>query len=292
MPLVSIVIPAYNSSKVIKATLLSVIDQTYSNIEVIIVDDYSDDFLALSALIDSLNDTRINLHRLKEKGNGAIARNYGASLSKGSVLCFLDADDIWETSKIKLQLDVLDKAGNNAVITCRSRVINDGKIEKVSSKYDSSLDVANNLFGSLEHNLIFQTSTIMMYTSFFLKVGGYDPNLFRHQDYQLAFSLEEGGAEFHFLDEALSNYIKTKEVDISKKGWSIQRSGYFIEQYISYFSHSSLRNFLVVQLLGPSIKTKALKSWFHLRKIAKVRSYALLFTSGVYLCKRLLKKLL
>lgn len=91
--LFSIIIPLYNKQEYIKSTIESVLKQSYTNYEIIVVDDGSTD--KSPDIVKSIKDSRI---LLVSKTNGGVssARNYGINISKGDFICFLDSDDLWE----------------------------------------------------------------------------------------------------------------------------------------------------------------------------------------------------
>ena len=105
-PLVSVIIPAYNASEFIERTLTSVLNQTYENIEVIVVDDGSTDstpeivqrFVTIDPRIIFLHQTNAGV---------AAARNYAIAESKGDFIAPIDADDIWHRTNVEKQLQVL-----------------------------------------------------------------------------------------------------------------------------------------------------------------------------------------
>lgn len=105
--LVSIITPMYNNEAVIEETVNSVINQTYSNWELILVDDFSSD--ATISLVELLvkKDTRIKLFKHQENKGAAQARNLGTKIAKGGYIAFLDADDLWKENKLELQVEVL-----------------------------------------------------------------------------------------------------------------------------------------------------------------------------------------
>lgn len=105
-PEISIIIPVYNGEKYLKDTIVSVLNQTYRNYELIIVDDGSTD--NTKNIIDSFNDPRIQYHYQKNSGISA-SRNVGIDLAQGEFIAFLDADDIWLPFKLELQADVIRK---------------------------------------------------------------------------------------------------------------------------------------------------------------------------------------
>ncbi|HOC40486.1 MAG TPA: glycosyltransferase family A protein, partial [Bacteroidales bacterium] len=102
--LVSIIIPVYNGEKYISDTIQSVIDQTYKNWELIIVDDGSTDNTA--EIVKQFNDSRISY--IKKNNTGVSdTRNVGAMISKGEILSFLDADDIWLPENLEKKVEKL-----------------------------------------------------------------------------------------------------------------------------------------------------------------------------------------
>ena len=102
--MVSIITPLYNSEEFIKDTVDSVLSQTYTNWEMIIVDDASTDksVAIIQELIDG--DDRVKLLRLSKNVGAAQARNRALELCSGRFIAFLDSDDIWYPEKLEKQL--------------------------------------------------------------------------------------------------------------------------------------------------------------------------------------------
>src|SRR5690554_2562574 len=116
--LVSILMPLYNAEKWLAQTIESVLAQTYSNWELIIVDDGSTDNSYEVAQCFAKKDSRIKVYKQKNKGACA-ARNKAFELSKGEYIQYLDADDLLSKNKIELQLKALEKANDsNAIANC------------------------------------------------------------------------------------------------------------------------------------------------------------------------------
>jgi glycosyltransferase involved in cell wall biosynthesis len=102
--LVSIIIPTFNRAGAIKRAIYSCLNQTYQNIEIIVVDDASND--NTFDVVNSIGDNRIRYYKHKlNKGAGA-ARNTGLANVKGEYVALLDSDDEWHSQKVQLQLDV------------------------------------------------------------------------------------------------------------------------------------------------------------------------------------------
>ena len=106
MPTISIITPAYNAERTILETVESVQKQTYSDFELIIVDDGSKDRTV--ELLQSIEDQRLKIFSY-ENGGVAIARNRGLSHATGDLIAFIDADDLWTPDKLELQLAALQK---------------------------------------------------------------------------------------------------------------------------------------------------------------------------------------
>jgi teichuronic acid biosynthesis glycosyltransferase TuaG len=105
--LVSIITPSYNSEKFIAQTIRSVQNQSYTNWEMIIVDDCSSDKTE-SIIKDLINDdSRISFYQLQKNSGAGVARNQAVDLAKGRYIAFLDSDDLWKPEKLQKQIDFL-----------------------------------------------------------------------------------------------------------------------------------------------------------------------------------------
>ena len=129
-PLVSVIMPSYNREESLGNAINSIIKQTYSNWELIIVDDCSTD--ETSGLVQKFlnEDSRIKFIRLKENSGACTARNVGIENSKGEFITFLDSDDEYLPKKIEKQLDLFKKAqiDNLGVVSCGRVDCQDGVI--------------------------------------------------------------------------------------------------------------------------------------------------------------------
>jgi glycosyltransferase involved in cell wall biosynthesis len=103
-PLISVIVPTFNRVHLLGDTLECVISQTYSNWEMIIVDDGSKD--PVKELIESYNDPRIRFYPFDHGGNYAVVRNRGLKLCRGELIAFLDSDDTWSPKKLSRLVEV------------------------------------------------------------------------------------------------------------------------------------------------------------------------------------------
>ena len=110
-PLVSIVTPSYNAEKYIAETINSVLNQTYQNWEMLIVDDISTDGTLDVIKRYTDKDDRIKSFVLEEKGGASLARNKAIREAKGKYIAFLDADDVWKVDKLEKQVAFMEENG-------------------------------------------------------------------------------------------------------------------------------------------------------------------------------------
>jgi glycosyltransferase involved in cell wall biosynthesis len=106
-PLISIILPTYNRSALIRESIASVFHQTYKNWELIIVDDGSID--DTEVVIADLADPRLKYFKKDHTGFIGITRNYGIKRSGGELIAFIDSDDLWRSDKLQHQVDLLNK---------------------------------------------------------------------------------------------------------------------------------------------------------------------------------------
>jgi hypothetical protein len=120
----------------------------------------------------------------------------------------------------------------------------------------------------------------------FIMSGGFDETLQRHQDYQLLIALKKIDCRFIVANKVLNNYVKFPNASLSKKGWALEKSISFLNTYGEYLSQQQLENFYIVQLLGPSIKTKNVWLWWKYSKNFFKDKFSVIFKSTKYLFSR------
>tara|TARA_B100000795_G_C22792976_1_gene437856 strand:+ start:265 stop:1077 length:813 start_codon:yes stop_codon:yes gene_type:complete len=119
--LVTIILPNFNSSRYIESTLNSVLNQTYKNLEIIVIDNGSTDDSLDIVRSKILIDDRINLIELKSNSGGpAHPRNVGINQSLGAYLAFIDSDDEWHYQKIAIQMNIVRKY-NAQFVSCTKK---------------------------------------------------------------------------------------------------------------------------------------------------------------------------
>lgn len=107
--LVSIIMPSYNTAAYIKQSIESVLKQSYTNWELIIVDDCSSD--NIDEVVKSINDVRVKYLKNEKNSGAALSRNRALKEAKGRWIAFLDSDDLWMSEKLEKQIRFMEKNG-------------------------------------------------------------------------------------------------------------------------------------------------------------------------------------
>lgn len=174
-PLVSVIIPAYNVEKFIGETLCSVLNQTYNNFEIIVVDDSSTDQTASVVNKFIQTDNRIKYFKIDHVGQPAIPRNFGISKANGELIAFLDSDDLWGKNKLAEQVLFLEK--NPDLIFAYSMSVTFGDVNLFSPFYEV-LPLLNKAAKTKEDFLrkgnSITCSSVLIKSEFLKKVNGFD----------------------------------------------------------------------------------------------------------------------
>jgi len=205
-PLVSIVMPLYNSQEYLDAAIKSVLSQTYKNFELIIVDDASTDGSLKIVRKYSEKDSRIKLFRLRVNRNsgGDRCANVGISKANGKYLARMDADDIAKPERIEKQVEFLEKNPDIFMVGSNAFVI-DRKGKKIGEKKEplTSNAIYNSYFGF--HPMIHPTCTFRRVLSSG-KPFKYEIKYSANNDYYTFFKLICLGYKFVNLEDKLLDY--------------------------------------------------------------------------------------
>lgn len=180
-PLVSAIIPSYNRAPVLVRAINSVLSQTYSNTEVIIVDNGSND--GTDDIIQALENPDITYHRYTANQSAAASRNFGAEVARGTYLAFLDSDDEWHSDHLETSLRLLNensdqKGSMGAFYTSRRNQLRRLPV----TDYDATTNITNYILG-LGGDA--RTSTFVVDAESFRRVC-FDERLSKHQDWDFA----------------------------------------------------------------------------------------------------------
>lgn len=123
--LVSIIMPSWNTGEFITESIQSVLNQTYTNWELIIIDDCSSD--DTDQIVESINDERIKYLKNEKNCGAALTRNRGLREARGEWIAFLDSDDLWMPEKLEHQIDFMKKNGYSLSFTEYEKIDEDSK---------------------------------------------------------------------------------------------------------------------------------------------------------------------
>lgn len=185
MAIISIIIPLFNKELFIKQTLLSVLNQTFSEFEIIIINDGSTDKSV--TIINDIDDERITLYTTKNKGVSH-ARNYGISKANTDLIALLDADDLWEPNHLE-NLDSLCTSFPNCGLYATNYYKQFFNGRKINTHFNG---VSKDHFGIIEDyfsastiDSIAWSSAVMIPKKIFHELGGFDEEMRSGQDTDL-----------------------------------------------------------------------------------------------------------
>lgn len=243
-PIVSVIIPTFNSEKFISDAIFSVQNQSYTNWEIILVDDCSID-ATLSIVAElALNDKRIKYSKLSKNSGTGVARNAALAVAKGKYIAFLDADDLWKSNKLALQITFMQT--NNLPFTFSFYDCIDEEGKPLNKRVEAPLN--------LSYRQLFFCNYIGNLTAI------YDVNYFgkipispirKRQDWMLWLTVLKKVKIAHPVPESLAYYrirdnsISTSKFDLIKYNYAVYRKfhGFIFPIAIAY-----MKLFLFTQL--------------------------------------------
>ena len=289
-PLVSVVIPAYNSAAFITETVDSVLQQTYPNLEVLVIDDGSTDN---TREVLKPYEEKIEYYR-KDNGGPASARNFGIRKASGVYVAFLDADDLWKEEKIDRQVKRFDEMPGTGLVHTGSVQLKDGKIIERASRHCPNGNVFKELFSQnfigtstvLVRKECFQSLGLFDTREGFMAVEDYDMWLRIARKYRIEYIAEglvyyrvhaEGISrnidrsylnEKRVIEEAISRWPQIKEEAVSiRKRMAVLYENYGTE-LLEYLNLPEARQKLMESLkyfpLKPDVWIKVIKTWLPL----------------------------
>ena len=232
-PLVSVVMPVHNAESFLKQAIDSVLNQTYQNIELIMVDDCSKDASLRIMSEYAEQDSRVQVIRSDRNRGVACARNIGIQAAKGDYVAFLDSDDVWLPEKLEKQLRLL--RDQNAEISYCSVDFVDEKNQKLKS----FLVPKTTDYNEMLYRCVFICSTVVVEAKL-LKAHPFNPK-FYHEDLLLwiellALKVKAVGetsvqAQYRIIQGSRSN----NKLNAAKNRWKIYREALGMN-----FFHSSI----------------------------------------------------
>ncbi|MBO4292771.1 MAG: glycosyltransferase family 2 protein [Clostridia bacterium] len=233
MKKITVITPMNNSSKHIIECLESAINQTYKNLEIIVIDDASKDNSL--ELVKNIKDNRIRVIELKENVGAGMARNKGIEAATGDYICFLDSDDYWVLDKIERQVKFMEE-NNYTFIYGGYDYLRNGKRKKAKvPKYVNYKQL-------LKNHTVF-TSTVMLNMEHLKKEDILMPDLRRGQDYGTWWSILKKGITAHAITDTIAIYrvgeksLSSNKFKATNRTWNLfKREELNIFKRLFYFS--------------------------------------------------------
>lgn len=219
--LVSVITPVYNAERFLENTLQSVIDQTYKNIEIVLVDDCSKDKSA--KIIERFMSEGIQIsYHLQDLNRGAgAARNKALELARGQYVAFLDSDDVWLPQKIEQQIALMKEKQTGFSYAAIEMIDENGKQIKSKRNIKETCD-----YKYLLHNTIIATSSVVIDRSI---LGDFRMPLRRGgQDYATWLMLLRNGEIAYGINDVLCQYrvasgsLSSNKFKSIRQVWEIQ----------------------------------------------------------------------
>ena len=206
--LISIIMAAYNAEKTIKFAIESVLKQTYSNWELLVIDDCSKDKTA--EIIKLFNDERIKYLKNDKNSGVSITRKNGLEIARGQWIAILDSDDAWKEDKLEKQLQLARIKNAKLIFTGSTFMDNNGKLIDWQLHVPESLPYKQ----LLKQNLI-SNSSVLVRTDLYRKYYAIGDNM--HEDFAMWLNITKDGVLAYGIDEPLLIYRLAKSSKSSNK---------------------------------------------------------------------------
>lgn len=232
-PIVSVVIPTYNRSTDLKRALLSVLNQSLGNFEILVIDNHSQD--DTDEMIQLIGDSRVQLFKIHNDGIIAISRNKGAEHARGKYIAFLDSDDWWRPTKLFESVLHLEKGADlvyHPLFIVKSK--KQTRLRKTVGKNYLNNLVYNDLL--LNGNLI-PNSSVVVRTELFKRIGGFseEKEMTSVEDFDCWIRLSKISNRFFFLPQVLGCYWQGSENLSGKADLKIRANLKLKESHIDGF---------------------------------------------------------
>jgi glycosyltransferase involved in cell wall biosynthesis len=228
MPTVSIITPTYNREQLLGRAIQSILNQTYQDFELIIVDDGSTD--NTERLVKSFNSEKVRYIRQRENKGPAVARNTGLRSAKGNYIAFQDSDDEWLPEKLEKQVRVFETAPPEVgvVYTSYYKARKNGKRAR---PYASLVPQEGDVFSHLLKGRVVLPSTAVIKRECFERAGLFDERLLPIEDSELFMRFSR---DYHFkcINEPLVLYSPQSDSISKNTGARLKPYKLILERYL------------------------------------------------------------
>ena len=290
--MVSVIIPSYNREKTIGRAIESVLNQTFRDLELIVVDDCSTDNTRQVVEEYAQRDNRVKYLLQKPNQGACCARNLGISAAKGEYIAFQDSDDEWLPEKLEKQLSAMQKKNADVCFhRLRRRSTVQGKEDSFFPKtgksgFRSHRDMCN--------STLISTQTIIAKKEVFSE-HLFDAKVKKTQDYDWAIRASRNYT-FYFMSEPLAiQYFQDDSISRSGSETIIKTRKYFLKKYADEFKDNPQFRIFQIEtiarqkaLLGQNASKEYLEIFKYDRKPKTLLKYLLSVTGLIKVCYNLL----
>lgn len=229
-PLVSIILPTYNRPGVIERAVRSVLEQTYSDFELLVVDSSTDERTRL--ILEEFDDERIKYLPQAPKGPGA-ARNLGIDYARGEYLAFQDDDDVWHREKLEKQLSSIQNCDQQVgiIYTTIQKISDDTKWTVPFNEIDPK---EGDICDSLQYSNFVSTQTVLARARCFDEVGQFDEALPALEDWEMWIRISMDFRFKHIDEQLVTAYISPSSLSRDFEAIAEAR-GTIVRKYPNYF---------------------------------------------------------
>lgn len=281
-PLVTVILPTYNRVYCIATAVQSVVDQSFTDWELLVIDNNSED--GTVGLVSSFGDPRISCLTFSNNGIVAASRNFGIRMAKGKYIAFLDSDDSWTSEKLRLSVNVLESGEDivyHDLYVCDGKFLTNVRRRRLRTRQLDS-PVFDDLW--LKGNAL-NNSSVVCRTDILLEVGclSEDLNVLTAEDYLAWLEISKRTERFKKIDQTLGSYwiggdnLTSSEMTLRSNAYLLR---YFSDKNLStpgWMYYKNARAFLalfepqkaahnarmaIISTNNLKIKIKAFISWF------------------------------
>lgn len=240
MEKVSVIIPTYNRSEKLKKSIESVLQQTYQNIELLIIDDGSTD--DTQEMVEGMNDDRINYIKLPQNMGVSVARNEGVLRASAELIAFQDSDDLWRADKLERQMVYWKEHPEFSMIYCAYLYHKRGFSGRFPNEGKEGLE--GDIFPYILRKNTIGTPTMLFRKDCFLEIGGFNTERKCLEDWEFALRFAESYM-IGFVDEILLDVFFTEGSISTLRTEYIDTRCYIIAHYKEYLVKYNLFDIVV-----------------------------------------------
>ena len=232
--MLSIILPTYNRAHLVAESIHSVLQQTYTDFELLIIDDGSED--DTDEIIAAIEDERIRYFKKQHTGHTSILKNFALSISKGDIIAFIDSDDLWKKEKLAMQVELLNENKTvgfsiSDVTTFKDKTI----LIDHSYKLQHTIE-CENIFNKLTNGqMLIYNPTVVIRKECFNNVGLFNERMFSG-DYHFNMRLS-----YHYKAAVIYETLVLRRVHDSNMSEAMPFENYseYIETY-EYLYHNKM----------------------------------------------------